>query len=293
LESLDILWFATDDKIFQEITELQHLTALSTNIYEVSLNSLLKIVKLTKLKSLRLIHVEEESFEALSEMSLLKLPLEHLFLSLIVELPQKTYRQLGENLNLKSLTIRTGTRHEINFFIEAFPTLEYLRIQFGFNGMNVELHEVFSGERLKVHQNIKSLDLHAGFIARQFVPVEDLSKLLSCFPNLEKLKLASRFLFSEELLDYLTSRLNRIRSLELAVIVVEEQTVKREMIESLKVLSRKLDYCCLSLKIFTNDSESNELSLELLEEGLRFNFRIERVYGFLKLTSGDFSHKLV
>jgi hypothetical protein len=290
LESLDILWCTIDDEIFKEITELQQLTALKMNIYNVSLNSLFKIVNLINLKSLRLIHVEEESFEALSEMSLLKLPVEHLTLSLVVELPQQTYRQLGENLNLKSLSIRTGTSHEITFFLEAFPTLEYLRIRFGFNGTKVEFHEVFSGESLKVHKNMKNLDLCAGFMARKFVPVEDLSKLLSCFPNLEKLKLASRFLFSKGLLDYLTSRLTCIRSLELGVIVVEVQTVKHEMIESLKKLSTKLDYCCLNIEICTGDS--NAVEQASLEQALRFNFRIERAYGCLKITSGNISQKL-
>ena len=243
LSDRDFSYNFVNDEIFQEITKCHFLESLKINIDGVSATAIRDIKKLEKLNYLELKTNVETSLEVFEEFSLQKLPLEHLYLHLWgFEIPQQTYKQFGENFNLKSLKIKLGTWHQINFFIESFPSLESLSIRFGEANNTVELSRVFSGEDLKIHEKIKSLNLT--FWGGELITCEKLLKLLSSFPNLEKLKITSKFPFSSEFFNILSTSLRHIKSLEiLGIAVDDEEKFSSEVIESLKTVARKLEYC--------------------------------------------------
>jgi hypothetical protein len=137
LKDLDLLSYSgfcmsfVDDEMLEEISKIQAIESLKMSINGISARSISNIQKLRSLKNLEIEVGSLNSLETMNELSLMKLPVENLYLKLwTFEIPQQTYRQFGENFKLKSLKITLGTWHPITFFIESFPTLESLSIRF-------------------------------------------------------------------------------------------------------------------------------------------------------------------
>lgn len=242
LSSNDYSFNFVNDEVFEDITNLQFLETLKINIDGVFSEAIQNISKLKNLKTLEVKTNQESSLETFKALSLLKLSLENLVLQLwSFEIPAQTYQNFGANFNLKSLKITLGTWHQINFFIESFPKLESLSIRFGESNNKVELSRVFSGDELRIHDNMKSLDFQ--FWGSENTGSEKLLKLLKSFPNLEKLKINSQFPFSAEFFNILASNLNNIKNLTITGIkVADDEQFPPETIESLKDISKKLIY---------------------------------------------------
>lgn len=248
LSERDFSFNFVNDEIFQDISNLQFLTSLKMNIDGVFSEAIQSIANLKNLRSFEVKTNQESSLETFKAFSLLKLPLENLILQLWgFEIPAQTYQQFGENFNLKSLKITLGTWHPVNFFIESFPKLESLSIRFGESNNTVELSKVFTGDEIKVHDNMKSLNLK--FWGKENVDCEKLLKLLQSFPNLKKLKINSKFPFSAEFFNILATSLSEIKSLTITGICVnDDETFSPEVVDSLKALAKKLDYCHIMLQ---------------------------------------------
>ena len=298
-----------DGDNFNEITKLKFLDTLKMSIDEIPTELIVDIKKLKNLKHLQLEIGQKSSIETLNELSLLKLPIESLYLRLMnFEIPKNVYQQLGENHELKSLRIKLGTWHPITFFIESFPSLESLSIRFGEANNTVELSHVFSGEDLKIHEKIKNLDFT--FWGSELITCEKLLKLLSSFPNLKNLKISSKFPFTAEFFNFLSLNLDRVKNLDITGIWVNrDEEYPKEVIESLKNLSGKFDFCHLLLQNvqnirFRSESSSDEespkkvkilraFSFEPLKENLRDYFKFQeiswsniRIHRQLKMKSG-------
>lgn len=301
LSDCDFSFDFVNDEIFQEITKLRNLETLKINIDAVSSDA---IQSITKLKSLRTFDAKTNrdiSLETFKELSLLKLPLEHLVLQLwSFEIPAETYQNYGNNFNaLKSLKITLGTRHQINFFIESFPNLESLSVRFGEANNTVDLATVFSKEdTLRIHENMKNLNLE--FVGGKPVACETFLKLVNSFPHLEKLKIFSSFSFSAEFFNILASNLNEIKSLTINGINVEdEEEFTPEVVESFKALARKLSHCSLHLSCVRNAMgaffmmpEDPSLPLEPMKKERSFSFAPLRLAlkDYFKLKESNFSN---
>lgn len=306
LKSLILSHYVNDD-IFHEITNLQLLENLKINIDEVSPNVIHFISKLKNLKTFVIETGFGTSPEIIENLSLQKLPIEHLIIDSYINISDQSYQHFSQNFKLKSLVIGLGFYEPINFFMENFPNLEVLSVRFGDANNKVELSDVLDGDDLQVHDKMKNLKLE--FFGKALVDCGEFLKLLSCFPNLQKFDSRSNFPFSAEFFSSLAANLNQIRSLHLTGLDVnDDEEFSAELIASLKKISQKLDYCKIEISnvqsLFGNRKRSSDeevksrkvFSFEPLKDALKYDFKINetcmcniRIHRNLTLTSGKFS----
>jgi hypothetical protein len=238
----DYLFNIVDDEVFHEITECQQLATLKINIDKVPPASVRKIEKMKKLVSLLL-------------------PGE-------TKISQEIFRQFAENFNLKSLTAQNGVCHDLNFFIETFPNLEKLSVQY-----------IIFMDDSKIHSKLKKLDIHSNETTSE----QHLSRILSCFPNLSVFKVNSSLWFSVDLIRFLSSDVKNVEILEISWIWVNtDEKFPSEIIESLKKMSKKFKHCKLSLINVQAGRRSRtigetDFSFEPLKKALEDHFRFNEV----------------
>jgi hypothetical protein len=268
-----------NDDIFEEIINCQFLTSLRMHFDEVSSYAISKLGNLKALTTFELKTKLRTSLEVFNVLSLLNLPIENLILNLWdFDLPQQTYRQFGKNFNLKSLTINLGTTQTIPFFIETFPKLESLSIRFGKANEEVDFSQVFSGNDLKIHNNMKSLKFDLW--ASRMVTVKKFSLLLSCFPKLERLKINARF--SSKLLKFMLSHENHLKNVQIKEIWIDQDKFSAdEITATLKTLNKMFDLCHFTLRHARapdrESSTSENFLFKHLKESLRDYFRIDEM----------------
>jgi hypothetical protein len=153
---------------------------------------------------------------------------------------------MSQNLpNLKSLKITLGTRRIINFFAKTFPQIEELNVRFGESNNHFEFNQAFDKNSKDVQRNMKKVE----FLFQGETPVvpDDFVAFLNTFPNLEKLKINSKFPYSAELFTKLDENLNNLKSLKLSSIPIDSyEKFPVETSNAIKNLAGKLKYIQLN-----------------------------------------------
>lgn len=123
-----------DNEIMEMICNMNDLETLITNIDRVSEEAATHFSNLKKLKYLKIMsYVESRTLPVLHRITLLENLVIETFHSQIwyFEIPAQTYKQMGQNFkNLKHLQIGDSRVNKINLFLECFPRLESLNLNY-------------------------------------------------------------------------------------------------------------------------------------------------------------------
>lgn len=237
-----------DDTIFAEITKLSNLETLIMSVDGISQIS--GIEALTKLKDLHLKTCRDSAMAVLKELATISNDsIERLTLNLwTFEIPAETYEAFGDNFkSLKSLKITLGTRHKVNFFAKALPNVEELIIKFGESNNTVEFQDAFESGTGIVNSHVKSLDLN--FWGSQMIDNANFFEMLAMFPNLEKVKISSKFPFCGDFFSQLADKLNNIKVLKLSLIEIRNnESFPAATSAALKALAGKLKFTKLTFR---------------------------------------------
>lgn len=241
-----------DDEVFEKISQLSSLETLS-----LSLDGITQIGGLQNLKNLKDLQLRlsiRKSLDVFRQFTEIKLnSLEELTLSINYDLPSEIYITFAENFpNLKALRISCLTHHKINMFVKFFKNLESLEIKFGenyakANAVVVDFNEIFEADTGIFHYNLKKIDFN--FEETKKINFNDFLEMLEMFPNLESLKVKSKFSFNAELLRKLTKNLKKIETL-----ILESFKIKtvgdlcQENLKALSELTEKLKFVDLTFK---------------------------------------------
>jgi hypothetical protein len=164
------------------------------------------------------------------------------------EIPTETYEAFGENYkNLKSLKITLGTKHKINFFAKALPNVEELSIKFGESNNPVEFSQAFESSTGVTNENLKSLDLNLW--GGEMIDSASFFEMLAIFPNLEKLKISSKFPFCGDFFNQLSEKLGNIKNIRLSLIEIRNnEKFEASSTDALKVLASKVQFAKLTFR---------------------------------------------
>lgn len=237
-----------DDTIFAEITKLSNLETLIISVDGVSQIS--GFEGLNKLKELHLKTCREKSLEIFKELAAIgSESVERLTLNLwTFEIPTETYEAFGENFkNLKSVKITLGTKHKINFYAKALPNVEELSIRFGESNNTVEFSQIYESSTGVVNENLKRLDLQLW--GGEMINSENFFEMLRIFPNLEKLKISSKFPFCGDFFNQLSQKLGNIKNIRLSLIEIKNnETFPASTTDALKGLAAKVKFAKLTFR---------------------------------------------
>lgn len=237
-----------NDAIFAEISKLVNLETLIISVDGISQIS--GFEALTKLKNVHLKTNRDSALGVLKELAAIGHDsIERLTLNLwTFEIPAETYEAFGANFkNLKSLKITLGTRHKVNFFARALPNVEELSIKFGEANHPVEFQEAFESGTGIVNSSLKSLDLN--FWGSEMIDSTGFFEMLSMFPNVEKVKISSKFPFCGDFFSQLAEKLNSIKVLKLSQVEIRNnETFPAATSDSLKTLAGKLKFTKLTFR---------------------------------------------
>lgn len=237
-----------DDAIFAEIVKLTNLETLIISVDGISQIS--GFEGLSKLKDLHLKTNNEKSLAIFKELSAISNDsIERLTLNMwTFEIPTETYEAFGENYkNLKSLKITLGTKHKINFFAKALPNVEELSIRFGESNNTVEFSQAFESSTGVRNENLKSLDLNLW--GGELIDSASFFEMLGSFPNLDKLKISSKFPFCGDFFNQLSEKVGNINVVKLSLIEIRNnEKFEASTTDALKALAAKVKFAKLTFR---------------------------------------------